>query len=447
MAERPRGSRWLAPSVVFVAVVVVILLQVLLSPSDDTLSMTPSLSSRSTRPYGAQGFYELLERLGWRVGRRATPLIEPLDSAATYVVLQGELALSRGEVHRLMEAVRRGASLLVVPTQGSGIADSLGVTASETSYGTTVLAPDSGSAEDDDAEHATAAPDSAAAARPTGAAADSAGPGFAAGVWPDPARRQELPLDTTELGAAARDLKFVRHVLEPVDTSAGARGRFPGDTVTFLKARAFGRRIAPVIIGMRVGQGRVVAVADPFLLTNRIVREGDAALILVRAMEWLTYAREAAPVVFDEYRHEMTVGPGPVRRALFGTPLGRTAVQILLAAVLLVLAIGARPLVPRARMRTERRSPFEHVGALARAYEQVRATRTASRRLLHGLRRRHPVGRVSSDEAYLAALAARYPDTSTEIALVRGATRTPLEPEAFLAVGHALEAIERKIES
>ncbi len=77
----------------------------------------------------------------------------------------------------------------------------------------------------------------------------------------------------------------------------------------------------------------------------------------------------------------------------------------------------------------------------------MRATRTASRRLLQGLRRRHPVGRVTSDDAYLAALAARYPDTTPEIQLVRDATRTPLEPEAFLAVGHAIEAIERKIES
>jgi hypothetical protein len=250
-----------------------------------------------------------------------------------------------------------------------------------------------------------------------------------------------------ELARAAREIGYLRTHLEPLDSADEDRIPFPRDTVSFTTAR---RREAiwPVVLGIAVGKGRVVAVGDPYLFTNRLVRDGDAALILVRAVEWLGPGR-GGRVVFDEYHHARTssVGPGPVRRAMLHTPLGRAALQLLFAGILVVLASGARPLTPRSRMRVERRSPFEHVGALARAYEQVRATRIASRRLLHGLRRRHPIGREGDEETYLGALAARYPEVTPEIDTVRRALRQPVDPAGFLAVGQAIETMERKIEA
>ncbi|HJR42937.1 MAG TPA: hypothetical protein VJ812_12655, partial [Gemmatimonadaceae bacterium] len=69
------------------------------------------------------------------------------------------------------------------------------------------------------------------------------------------------------------------------------------------------------------------------------------------------------------------------------------------------------------------------------------------RRLLHGLRRRHPIGRDGDEEAYLAALGARYPDVVPELDTVRKALRRPVAPAEFLEVGQAIETIERKIES
>jgi hypothetical protein len=124
------------------------------------------------------------------------------------------------------------------------------------------------------------------------------------------------------------------------------------------------------------------------------------------------------------------------------------ALQILLAATLVVLALGARPFTPRPRMRIERRSPFEHVGALSRAYEQIAATRVASRRLLQGMRRRHPIGRLTlSDEEYLAALSSRYPESAQHIDRVRRSLDRALEPAEFLALGEAIETIERTVHS
>jgi hypothetical protein len=119
------------------------------------------------------------------------------------------------------------------------------------------------------------------------------------------------------------------------------------------------------------------------------------------------------------------------------------------AALLLLAALGARPLVPVGRQRIERRSPFEHVGALARAYEEIGATRVVARRLVRGLRRR--LGSSTSpsatrdEDALLAALEARHPALAPQIALVRDAMRTARTPAALLEVGRAVAEIERTV--
>jgi hypothetical protein len=434
-AERPR-SRWLAPTAVFAALAVLVVAQILRTPHDETLEDRPSLDPRSSLPSGSRGFGETLDRLGWSVTRRTTPMREPLDSAALYVVLDGIEPVSAAETHELLEAVRRGAALLVTPGRDSPLADSLGVRASATTFGMPPAGPGGLDARpaDDDAKKGDQQRDSSEWI----GTIDPAIPALAASV--DSGTLEEL-------ARAAREIGYVRAHLEPLDSADEDRAPFPRDTASFITGR---RRdaMAPVVMGMTVGRGRVVAVADPYLFTNRMVRDGDAALVLVRAVEWLGRGRHSS-VVLDLYHHARTasVGPGPVRRAMLETPLGRAALQLLFAATLVVLALGARPLAPRSRMRVERRSPFEHVGALARAYEQVRATRIASRRLLHGLRRRHPIGRDGDEEAYLAALGARYPDVVPELDTVRKALRRPVAPAEFLEVGQAIETIERKIES
>jgi hypothetical protein len=159
---------------------------------------------------------------------------------------------------------------------------------------------------------------------------------------------------------------------------------------------------------------------------------------------------EHPPVVFAEYhqgfgRHASVTRA--VRRALSGTPSGRALLHLLAAGAILLLAISVRPIAPPDRARIERRSPIEHVGALARAYAQVGATRTASRRLIRGLRRRHPIGtyRSATDEEYLSSVAARYPALARDIELLVVATSEPQTPERFRDVGIAVATIERTL--
>src|SRR5690606_14063328 len=126
---------------------------------------------------------------------------------------------------------------------------------------------------------------------------------------------------------------------------------------------------------------------------------------------------------------------------------GRMLLQIGAAGLLLLVAVGARPVRPRPPTRIERRSPLEHVHALARAYEAVGLVVRAARLLGRGLRRRHGGHGAPRDEvAYLNALALRHPALAADIATVAAALdRDRTTPDAA-AVAAAIHNIERTMD-
>ena len=87
------------------------------------------------------------------------------------------------------------------------------------------------------------------------------------------------------------------------------------------------------------------------------------------------------------------------------------------------------------------------VGALARAYQQTEATRTSTQRLLRGLRRRRPLGATGSldDESYLSLVSSRKPELAADVDRVRAALARPLPAAEWVAVGAAIDHIERTI--
>jgi hypothetical protein len=132
----------------------------------------------------------------------------------------------------------------------------------------------------------------------------------------------------------------------------------------------------------------VVAFSATEPLANLSLRESGAAPVFARAVAALANGRR---VWFDEYHHgyEGNEGTGSATgRFLREHPLGHAFVQLGLAGLALLLLHGRRlgaavpPPAPR------RRSPLEHVEALAGAYRQAGARRTARRLLLAGLARR-----------------------------------------------------------
>ena len=408
-------ERLLGPRTVFIALGLLLVLTILFTPEPSLGGEEARLTTHSTAPYGARGVYELAERLGWPVERRLVPMRDTLDPARIYAVLATPIEQTASEVHRLLEAVRGGAGLLfVMPYGRSPLADSLGLRATAPTFRGFEIDPDP----------------------PRGHALAER---FAE-IYDFVPRRALLPREEERRGRPPsprrpavldREMEVFIQAIDVVDDSL--------DT--------------PVVIGLRMGEGRIAVVADAELLRNDLVRmEGeDYGLLPVRLLEWLGSGSRRA-VVFDEYHHGFGRQPSLARAMytlLTGTAPGRVLAQLTLAVLLLVLAAATRGIVPPSRRRTERRSPLEHVGALARAYEQVEATRVAARRLVHGVRRRHATGAARSldDEAYLHAIAARHPALAPDVERALAALRAPVSPAEFLAVGSALDHIDRTLRS
>jgi hypothetical protein len=436
-------ERLLRPAVIFPILAALVLLTILLAPEEPEGERTSRLTSFSHAPGGARGLYDVSWRLGWPVARRTTALRGALDTGAVYLLLDGSEPLTASEVASLLAAVRGGAGALVVPRGGSGLADSLGVV--RLPYQFTPLR----------ATRRDSAPDSAPAARDTAAASDAdmaqsddedaiAGGGIDARA-------------AVRARGAERSDSSTREAAEYVRSALRIKRPLPRDTVVFQEAHSvttdasgFPERLTrPSILGIPFGRGRVVAVADPDFLRNRELRKGGAAVLAVRLVEWLSRGGRR-PLVFDEYhqgfgRHADV--SGWVARTLVGTAPGRVVAQLAVALVLLWLAVAVRPVSPRSRARVERRSPFEHVGALARAYEQVGATRLAGRRLVRGLRRRHAVGsaRAESEAGFLDRVAARFPALAPDVRRLKRAAEAKLPPAEFVEVGEAVERIDEAL--
>ncbi|MGH7646854.1 MAG: DUF4350 domain-containing protein, partial [Gemmatimonadaceae bacterium] len=113
MADR-RLDRWLRPSIVLPVLGALLLAAVLFSPGGDTGgALDTRLTTFGTNPFGAKAMYDVFKRLGWTVDRRRSAFRAPMDSSATYLVLDPPIDPSATEVSALLDAVRRGATIVV----------------------------------------------------------------------------------------------------------------------------------------------------------------------------------------------------------------------------------------------------------------------------------------------------------------------------------------------
>jgi hypothetical protein len=423
-----RTAKLLRPRVALPIISAAIIVVALLTPEQTGGRTGDSrLTSRSTDAQGAAVLYELSRRLGWRPSARLADTIPSGDTTAVHLVLDPAIPPSGTETHQLLDRVRRGAGLVFV-LGGGPLADSLGMGGDTQRPGSVIgaaqiLVGSSGQLVVEDT--------SSCANRDEGFL--SAGLPF----WPD---RETHILALRVKGAYppdSRTLATVRNTL----------GRAGGES--------------PAAIGFPLGRGRVAVVADPDLFRNDVLRvcRWGADVAAVRILE---YVSDDAPgggrrerVVFDEYHQGYGDQPGTVRGIidyLGDTASGHLVLQLAGAGLVLLLAVGPRLLPPRAAERIERRSPLEHVDALARAYRAVGATRTATARLVHGVRRRveHSLGArtgVGSDDAFLGWAQQRVPARAADVELVRQALAKPVSRRDLEVVGQALRRLETSLTS
>jgi hypothetical protein len=390
MTRRTVVSAWMLGGLV-----ALVFLAVLVSPA---AQKGRSSSSYSAAADGVRLAHDLVGRLGWSPERRDVAFSDALSDPAPIQVLVNA-SVSDAEAGSLLAFVRDGGSLLIAGGGGS-LPDSLG--AVSRTGGKFVVADYEPHCE----SRGTWQTELAQANY--GAALD----------WSRPA-----PLDTVGFGTvvfASRDDKR--------ETLARAGAGFP------------------------YGAGRIVLVADEGFLANDVIRRCELRTDAeyVRMVEYLSRGRRGLRVAFDEFHHGYGVRGGSftaIRRYLTGTPSGNMLAQVAIAGLILLFAAAPRPLAPRDPSHVARRSPLEHADALAHAYASVNATRTATSRLLAGVRRRSRV-RVrgnDADAAFLATVSAISPAAAKAASVVADALERPLPSRQLPEVATALDTLEQEL--
>ena len=397
------------------------------------------LTTYSAEAQGAKLLYELASRLGWHVERWTDASPIAANERTVMAVLDPVESPGTIETHRILEQVRGGAALLYVMGGGGALNDSLHVKRSL--FGGTYQATTAGTAD------ARAASDTLRARRFDSAAADTAddedteSPAECNHI----ARNDGFPMWTDQ---TVRLWRFSWTRRRPDGVVIFARSTLERESRDTSVARS-----APAAAGFPLGRGRVVVLSDPDLLRNDVLRVCRWGLDVVAA-RMLEYLAVGTPrrdrLVFDEYHQGFGTHPGTLRAIalyLSRAASGHVLLQGLLAGLVLLLALGPRALPVHDEERVERRSPLEHVGALAQAYARVGATRTATARLVRGLRRRVERGsgteraRSESDLRFLEDAAASA-SRAADIAAIRHALETPVSRREFEAVGGAIRRLE-----
>jgi hypothetical protein len=366
----------------------------------------PRMSSVNRGPQGAKIFAEFAKALGWRVERRERSELSG-DATTVHALLSPSVSVRKDEAHALLEAVRAGSGLLLVlDGLAQTISDSLKVATK--------------------APGITASPDSIAVAG-------------------CPVRRPLL--DESLWANQLPHLYGVRFTGPP-----------PSDVVRLDRAVVPDSSTVHFAVGFPYGRGRVVVLSDPDMLRNDAIRICSFGLD-VAAGSVLGYLAGAdvgparTTLVFDEYHqgYGARIGLlGGFTAVLLHTAGGRVVLVLGIAGLVFLIALMPRAVPPRDDSVVERRSPLEQVDALARAYAQVTGTRTATARLLRGVRRRTHRGAgprrdPRSDHEFLARVATTIPARAADVAQVERALSATVTARELATVAQALQRIEESL--
>ncbi|MEP7347862.1 MAG: hypothetical protein ABI877_21505, partial [Gemmatimonadaceae bacterium] len=202
----------------------------------------------------------------------------------------------------------------------------------------------------------------------------------------------------------------------------------------------------PVVVRLRGGalSHDLVLVSDARLFRNKTLRDTDAGPFILSLIT-SSYDR----VLFDEYHQGFgesgSLGGATLKWSL-ASPWGWGVWQVAVAAALALLAGAIRFGPVREVASRKRRSPQEHLRALATALASARGHQVAVGRLIMGLRRRlSPGGRAPRAKwrPWLQQLTqqATNPDTRAAAERLLMLTDDTAEPERVLDVAHAVEDV------
>jgi hypothetical protein len=204
-------------------------------------------------------------------------------------------------------------------------------------------------------------------------------------------------------------------------------------------------RDRPVAVRLSYPEGRTVTlVSDDGLFRNRALRRTLAGAFVVGLV-----ADRYERMVVDEY-HQGYVAAGSLGAAALRwstrSPWGWMVWQLVGVGLVALVASGVRFGPVRSAIERRRRSPMEHVRALATTLAAARGHDVAVRLMVQGLRRRLSRGgrpAAADLDAWLAGLAPSVRSARGREALetLTRTLRTPTDAASVLAAGNAVEIL------
>ena len=204
-----------------------------------------------------------------------------------------------------------------------------------------------------------------------------------------------------------------------------------------------------VAVRLTLARDRTVTlVAEDHLFANRALRETAAGPFALRLVV-PRYSR----VVVDEFHHGYDASgslAGATAAWTTRSPWGWAIWQLAVVGLLALLAAGVRFGPVRSAIERRRRSPLEHVRALATALAAASGHDVAVRLIVQGLRRRlSHAGRSTRGEAtaWLAGLtpAVRTSRGHAALETLTTITRRPASADDVLAAANAVEALWEEV--
>jgi hypothetical protein len=357
-------------------------------------------------PYGARGLAEALERLGVQVRRFRRGLrqltVEAADSAPVAFVLLDPSAPLRGaeaEKLRSWNDARPGNDLVIAGPQSSSLMQCFGYEVDWRSFDSVEVR----------------APDPAEAGR-----------------WPKVAGVLAASTDTIVADSSRIEDAAITGCVVP-----------PFRRVDTLLTTTTGR-VAALRLARGDGGGNVVILSDAGLLRNRALRETPAGPFALGL-----FSGHYREVTFEEAHHGFEEG-GSLAGATLAwsrrSPLGWAMWQVALVGMLALLAGAFRFGPPRRVLERKRRSPLEHVRALATALAAARGHDVAIESIIEGLRRRlSPAGQRPRGErrVWLDHLGEqlRTPRAREAAGTLKTLTLPGQSPEGVLKAANAVEDV------
>jgi hypothetical protein len=213
------------------------------------------------------------------------------------------------------------------------------------------------------------------------------------------------------------------------------------------------QRGAPVVrLDWLEGDARVLTIAEPDYLRNRTLRDRETGTVLLP----LLLAERPARVFVDEYDHGFGAHPslyGATWSWMRSRPAGWAMLHLGVVGLLALAVLAVRFGPALSVIERRRRSPLEHLDALAVGLERAKASGTAIELIVQGLQRR--LGRAGAGRRAVArsrewldalALSAQSAPAKAAVASLAQALKNRGDPDsvsdAALAVEDVWEALQ-----